>query len=91
MDTGVSFTRIAVDGINGLTRENVMALARALDDAGSNNTVLYCGSSNRVGGLLALKAYWLEGAEPEEALEVGRNAGLAGLESAVTELLSAPR
>ena len=89
VEAGVSFTRITVDGADGLTRENVVALARALDDSGSDNTALYCGSSNRVGGLLALKAYWLDGAPREEALEIGRSAGLASLEGAVTELLNA--
>ncbi|SVC09755.1 uncharacterized protein METZ01_LOCUS262609, partial [marine metagenome] len=51
----------------------------------------YCASGNRVGGLLALKAYWLDGVEPDDALEIGRQAGLTGLESAVQELLSQPR
>ena len=78
-------------GAGGLTRENVMVLSEILEEASSENTVLYCASSNRVGGLLALKAYWLDGVEPDAALEIGRQAGLTGLESAVQELLSQPR
>lgn len=88
MDMGdVSFTRIPVTGAEGLTRENVEALDRILDEAGAEKTVVYCGTSNRVGGLLALRAYWLDGASPEEALALGRDAGLRGLEPAVAELL----
>ena len=91
VDDDVTFTRIPVAGAGGLTRENVMVLSEILEEASSENTVLYCASSNRVGGLLALKAYWLDGVEPDDALEIGRQAGLTGLESAVQELLSQPR
>ena len=93
VDDDVMFTRIPVAGAGGLTRENVMALNEILEEAeaSSENTVLYCASSNRVGGLLALKAYWLDGIAPDDALEIGRQAGLTGLESAVQELLSQPR
>ena len=87
----VSFARIPVTGAEGLTRENVEALDRILDEAAAENTVLYCGSSNRVGGLLALRAAWLDGASPEEALELGRAAGLRSLEPAVAELLGQTR
>lgn len=92
MDMGdISFSRIPVSGAEDLTRENVEALDRILDEAAAQNTVLYCGSSNRVGGLLALRAYWLDGATAEEALALGRDAGLRGLEPAVAELLAQPR
>jgi len=87
----VSFSRISVAGAGGLTRENVEALDRILDEAGAENSVVYCASSNRVGGLLALRAFWLEGASPEEALALGREAGLRGLEPAVAELMGQPR
>lgn len=88
---GASFSRIEVAGAAGLTRENVEALDRALDEAGSEPTVLYCASSNRVGALLALRAYWLDGADAEEALALGREAGLRSLEGPVSELLGQPR
>ena len=87
----VSFNRIPVQGGSGLTRENVDRLAELLDEAGSEGAVLYCASSNRVGSLLALKAYWHDGAAPEEALEIGRAAGMRSLEGRVTELLAEPR
>jgi protein tyrosine phosphatase (PTP) superfamily phosphohydrolase (DUF442 family) len=91
LDEGVSFSRIPVAGAAGLTRENVEALDRILDEVASENTVLYCASSNRVGGLLALRAYWLNGASAEDALALGREAGLRGLEPAVAALLAEPR
>ena len=71
-DEGFQFKRIPVAGAEGLTRENVLELDRALDEAAEESTVLYCSSSNRVGALLALRAYWLEGADAQSALELGR-------------------
>jgi protein tyrosine phosphatase (PTP) superfamily phosphohydrolase (DUF442 family) len=85
-----TFARIPVSGASGLTRENVAELDRLLDEA-DDGTVLYCASSNRVGALLALRAYWMDNASPEEALALGREAGLASLEGRVTELLAEPR
>jgi protein tyrosine phosphatase (PTP) superfamily phosphohydrolase (DUF442 family) len=90
-DEGISFARIPVAGAQGLTRESVEALDRLLDDAGTDGIVLYSASSGRVGAMLALRAYWLDGADPEAALALGREAGLTRLEPAVAELLAAPR
>lgn len=86
-DRDYDFDRLPISGAGDLTRENVEAFAALLDEAGDEPTVLYCASSNRVGALLALEAYWLDGVEGEEALELGRAGGLAGLEGAVRERL----
>jgi hypothetical protein len=51
-------------------------------------TLVHCGSSNRVGALLALRAAWLKGATLEAALAAGRSAGLTGLESAVRSAIA---
>ncbi len=85
----VDFVRIPVRGAAGLTRENVEALDRVLDASAGEPTVLYCASGNRVGALLALRAAWLDGADPEAALALGRAAGLRSLEPRVRELLEA--
>ncbi len=81
-----SFVRIPVAGAQDLTRAAVEGLDRLLERAGEG-TVVYCGSGNRVGALLALRARWLEGATAEEALELGRSAGMTRLEPAVAALL----
>lgn len=86
---GIPFQRITVEGAGGLTRENVEALDALLNAAGDAPTVLSCGSSNRVGALMALRAAWMYGATPEDALALGRSAGLLGLEPAVAQLLAA--
>lgn len=87
---GMRYASIPVAGAEGLTRENVEALDRILDDPETGPVVLFCGSGNRVGALLALRAAWLDGASPEEALELGRAAGLTRLEPAVRAKLGLP-
>lgn len=84
---GITFTRLPVAGAGDLTREKVEELDRILDAMANQHTVLYCGSANRVGAMLALRAHWLDGATPEEALALGRAGGVRGLEPAVMQLL----
>lgn len=88
---GGSFSRIPIAGPDDLTPENVERLAAILEETGTDQTVLYCASSNRVGALLALKAYWIDGADAEDALALGREAGLRGLEPNVRSLLEEDR
>lgn len=88
---GGRFSRIPIGGPDDLTRENVERLAAILEETGEDQTVLYCASSNRVGALLALKAFWIDGADAEEALALGRAAGLRALEPNVRSLLEAGR
>jgi protein tyrosine phosphatase (PTP) superfamily phosphohydrolase (DUF442 family) len=88
---GGRFSRVPIAGPDDLTRENVEKLAAILEEIGGDRTVLYCASSNRVGALLALKAYWIDGAKAEDALALGREAGLRGLEPSVLSLLEEDR
>lgn len=84
---GGSFLRIPVASPADLTRENVEVLAAALEQAGGEETLLYCASSNRVGAMLALKAFWLDGATQEDALAIGRSAGMRALEPDVRRIM----
>ena len=72
---GIRFVRIPVNGADGLTRENAQALDDALRGSEGRDTVVYCGSSNRVGGLFACRARWIEGKSKEEALATGTASG----------------
>lgn len=85
VDRDYDFDRLPISGAGDLTRENVEAFAALLDETGDEPTVLYCASGNRVGAMLALEAYWLDGLPAEEALELGRAGGLTRLEGAVRE------
>lgn len=84
---GYDFERLPIEGAASLTRENVESFARMLEATDGEATVLYCASGNRVGAMLALKAHWIDGAPPEEALELGLAAGMTRLTDPVRQLL----
>lgn len=86
-EAGYRFDRLPISGADDLTRENVEAFAALMDESEGAPTLLYCASSNRVGALLALKAAWIDGVAPEQAIEQGLAAGLTRLEGPVRELL----
>lgn len=88
---GVQFVRLPIAGADGLSRDNVDAFAKALEATGGEPTLVSCGSSNRVGALFALKAYWRDGKSKEEALAIGKAAGMTKLGAKVEELLAQPR
>lgn len=83
---GVHFARLPIDGASGVTDEQAAALDALMAQAGSAPQLLYCGSSNRVGALLALRAH-AQGMTAEEALAFGKRAGLTRLEPVVVERL----
>jgi len=86
-ELGLRYVSIPMKGADDLTEANVRALAEVLADPQAYPVVVHCATSNRVGALFALKAFQLDGASAEEALELGRKAGLKGLEAAVRERL----
>ena len=73
-------------GYEGITFENADALDKLLAEY-DEPVLLHCGSSNRVGALLALRAA-RKGASDTEALEIGRRAGMLSLEPSVRQALS---
>lgn len=80
------YYRLPVAGAEDVTFENAGRLDEIL--AGIDGPVLlHCASGNRVGALFALRAS-MAGASDEEALEVGKAAGLTRLEAAVRERLA---
>lgn len=85
---GITFHRLPVPGARGVTRSNAEQLARLLEQAGDQPIALYCANGNRVGGLLALKAHYLDGLNVEEAVAYGTKAGMTRLEPVVRGRLS---
>jgi uncharacterized protein (TIGR01244 family) len=85
---GMHYVNIPIAGPADLTTENAQRLASALAEAGPGHPVLvHCASGNRVGALFAVKARRIDGLGVEEALAVGRSAGLKAMEPAVRQLL----
>ena len=82
----MQYISFPVVGGDAISYENAQELDKLL--GGIDGPVLvHCGSGNRVGALLALRAS-LGGADDEEALEYGRSAGMTSLEPLVKERLS---
>jgi uncharacterized protein (TIGR01244 family) len=83
---GMSYIQLPVSGADDVSYENANALDRILSDL-HGPVLLHCSSSNRVGALLALRAK-LNGADEDEALALGKKAGLTRLQPTVEEVLS---
>ena len=83
---GMTAINIEVPGAKGLTKEAAVLLHEALLNA-EGPIVVCCASGNRVGALLALRAFWVQGKSVEESMTVGKLAGLLGLESTVRDIL----
>jgi len=82
------YVRIPVQGKRGITFENAQKLADVLAQHSVEPTIVYCGSSNRVGALFALNAYKVDGLPADQALAIGIEHGLSSLEPVVRGLLN---
>jgi uncharacterized protein (TIGR01244 family) len=85
---GLTYESLPIAGKAALTRENVGAFDALLRKHAGELTLAHCGTSNRVGALLALRAAWIDGKPASEALAIGEKAGLKGLKSEVETLLA---
>lgn len=84
---GMTYINIPIRGAQDLNRGAAKQLADIMDDCDNHPVLVHCRSANRVGALMALKEYWFEGKTVEEALVVGRSAGLTKLEAGVMEIM----
>jgi len=83
---GLDYVNIPVAGAADLSEDNARKLAAALASL-DGHALVHCASSNRVGALFAVKAAKLDGKNIDEAIEIGRAAGLRAMEPAVRQLL----
>lgn len=87
-ELGVHYIALPITGPDDLNRENVHALNQALSSARPRGgTLIHCATGNRVGAMVALLAAWEQGASTEQALALGRAAGLAALQLVVEQRL----
>ncbi|MBB6183482.1 beta-lactamase hydrolase domain-containing protein [Oleiagrimonas soli] len=89
-DAGMAYRHLPIDGASGLTRAHVERLDVLLRQAGDTPTLVHCASSNRVGAMIALRAFWLQHRSAADALAEGRRWGLRSLEPIVREHLGLP-
>ena len=83
---GLDYLSIPVRGAAGMTEDNARALAKALEES-EGPVLLHCSSGNRIGGLFALMAFYVDGKGVEEAIEIGLASGMTRLEPAVRQHL----
>ncbi|MDJ0939325.1 MAG: sulfur transferase domain-containing protein [Woeseiaceae bacterium] len=86
-DLGMTYVSLPIEGRAALNFENARKLDEALAEF-DGPVLIHCGSSNRAGALVALRAV-LNGTDPEEALQLGRSAGMTSLEQVVREQFEA--
>lgn len=87
---GLVYVAIPISGDADLDLGTVRTLDALLDDPARGPAVVACSSGNRSGALLALRAFWLDRMPADEALELGKRAGLTRLEPSVRALLGLP-
>ena len=79
---GMDYVSIPISGAADIGEENARRLAAELA-AAEYPVVVHCASGNRVGALLALKAFLVDDQSPEDSLAFGRAAGVTRLEPVV--------
>ena len=88
---GLKYRALPIAGAADLTHENVLRFDQLLKETATDNVLIHCASGNRVGAMLALQARWVQGKSAEEALAIGKTAGMTGLAADVQKLLDAPK
>ncbi len=84
---GMKYFHIPVAGAEGLTLENTKLFAEVLSKTENYPLIVHSKSGNRVGALFALKAFHIDGKSKEEALLIGKRAGLTSLAPVVKRIL----
>ena len=83
---GMRYLSIPVAGADGITEANARLLRDALG-AADGPVLVHCASGNRAGALLALEQHEFDGVAAARALEIGKSAGVTGLEGKVRQAL----
>lgn len=84
---GIGYHNLPIHGATGLTRANLARFDQLLRQAGAQETLIHCASSNRVGAMIALRAAMIQAKPVEAAVAEGRRWGLRSMEPAVRERL----
>ena len=83
---GLEYVHIPVSGPHDISVEKAKALSDALEEVEAP-TIVHCASGNRVGALLAMRAFHVLGESAESALKFGRQSGMTRLEAFVRSKL----
>ena len=88
-DLGMTYISLPIEVSGGLTKANAATLDQLVSEA-DGPSLVHCGSGDRVGALYAINAFHKSGLPLEDAIAVGKTAGLNRLEGAVRAALTEP-
>ncbi len=88
---GMSYEHLPINGAAELKQLKILAFDNILRQHHGKKIAMHCGSGNRVGAAIALRAGWLRGRKMDTAMERGRSHGLTKLEQEVHNRLLVPR
>lgn len=88
---GMGYEHLPISGAADLKQLKILAFDNILRQHHGKKIALHCGSGNRVGAAIALRAGWLRGRKMDTAMERGRSHGLTKLEDEVFKRLLVPR
>jgi uncharacterized protein (TIGR01244 family) len=84
---GMEYISIPIVSEADFNIENIIKLDHALK-AADGKVLLHCGSGNRAGAILALKAFHVDGMSVDDAMALGLATGMTSLETAVRDLIN---
>ena len=85
------YEHLPISGAAELKQLKILAFDSVLRQYHNKKIAMHCGSGNRVGAAIALRAGWLRGRKMDTAMERGRSHGLTKLEQEVHNRLLVPR
>ncbi len=88
---GMAYEHLPINGVADLKQLNILAFDKILRQYHGKKTAMHCGSGNRAGAAMALRAGWLRGRKMDTAMESGRSHGMTKLEEEVRNRLLVPR
>lgn len=88
---GMYYAHLPISGAADLKQLKILAFDNVLRQYHGKKIAIHCGSGNRVGAAIALRAGWLRGRKMDTAMERGRSHGLSDLEDEVYKRLLVPR
>jgi protein tyrosine phosphatase (PTP) superfamily phosphohydrolase (DUF442 family) len=88
---GMSYEHLPINGAEELKQLKILAFDNILRQYHGKKMAMHCGSGNRVGAAIALRAGWLRGRKMDTAMERGRSHGLTKLDQEVHNRLLVPR
>ena len=91
VQAGMHYEHLPINGAAELKQLKILAFDNILRQHHSKKIAMHCGSGNRVGAAIALRAGWLRGRKMDTAMERGRSHGLTKLEQEVHNRLLVPR